>query len=372
MRDIPFLQPSFPSPAEIVEDYAAIMASGTFTNGGPREREFASAISHWVGGDVRTVLTSSATTGLQLACSASCQSDRRWVLVPSFTFPAGPMAIRWCGYEPFFIDVDIDSWQMDPTGTAAVLRRGARDVAAILLTPTFGVVNNAIGVWEALAEHYGVPLLIDMAAGFGSTYLTGEPAGARGACEVFSFHATKTLAVGEGGAVVSRDHDLIERIHRARNFGFDASRRIGGLGMNAKLAELPCAIGLRQLATLPRRLAHRRALYDIYVDELRPLGLEFQPGGRESALAFVPALAPGPAQRDVLVAGLGREGIGCRVYYNPPVHQQPFFSAAPTETSLPITLDFASRVISLPMSDFMTENTVRQVVGVVADVLAHA
>jgi dTDP-4-amino-4,6-dideoxygalactose transaminase len=368
MIPIPFLQPTFPSIEELAEDYAAILASGTFTNGGVQERRLATALADWIGGDIRVSVVSSATSGLELVGVTCFRPDRRLVLVPSFTFPAGPHSIRWCGLQPFFIDIDAPSWQPDVGAAASVLARHAGDVAGILLTATFGVANTSIGRWEELASHYAVPLVIDMASGFGSRYVTGERAGARGTCEVFSLHATKTLAVGEGGAVASRDHALIERIDRAKNFGFDDDRAVHFLGTNAKLPELSCAIGCRQMTPLPRRLERRQLLYRTYVQQLSPLGLEFQPAGGISALAFVPALARGTRERDALLSALEQNRIGCRAYYNPPVHEQPFFQDAPREGDLGVTRDFASRVISLPMSDALSIDDIRRIASVVRQV----
>ena len=114
MRSIPFLRPTFPPTEQIAEDYEGIVASGTYANGGPKERDLRAAIAAWIGRGVTVSLTSSGTPALQLAGAACFLQARRFVLVPSFTFPAGPLAIRRCGYEPLFIDVDPATWQPDP------------------------------------------------------------------------------------------------------------------------------------------------------------------------------------------------------------------------------------------------------------------
>src|SRR5207249_2888343 len=111
-----------------------------------------------------------------------------------------------------------------------------------------------------------------------------------------------------------------------KNFGFDGSRRSVSLGTNAKLSELAAAIGLRQLQALPSRLGLRQAVFDAYVESLEPIGLGFQPGARDSAMAFVPALLPSRELRDPLMTALEEAGVECRCYYNPPVHGQPVFS----------------------------------------------
>ncbi len=229
-KRIPFLCPTFPEVDDIAADYAVIVKRRIFSNGGPVEQEFAKELARWVGGRVATSLVSSGTAGIQAAILATFNSERPYVLVPSFTFAAGPLAIRSCGYEPAFLDVEPDSWQPSLNDAHEFLATNADSTAGILLTNTLGVANEGIQAWEALADGYGLALVIDSAAGFGSQYASGEQLGARGTCEVFSLHATKTLAVGEGGAVIARDPELIDRIDRIKNFGFDADRNSVELG----------------------------------------------------------------------------------------------------------------------------------------------
>src|SRR5205085_7447824 len=117
-----------------------------------------------------------------------------------------------------------------------------------------GVGNPQVGAWEDFAAEWELPIVLDSAAGFGSTYADGNRVGGRGACEIFSLHATKPFAVGEGGALVSRDPRLVEQAYHFQNFGFDGSRECTQLAMNGQLRELNAAIGLRQLVALDRRL----------------------------------------------------------------------------------------------------------------------
>ncbi len=123
--------------------------------------------------------------------------------MPSFTFVAVAQAALWAGYRPWFIDIDADTWQPSAPSARAVLECSRDRVAGILLANVFGVGNPQVGAWEDLAAQWDLPIVIDSAAGFGSAYADGERLGGRGACEIFSFHATKPFAIGEGGALVS-------------------------------------------------------------------------------------------------------------------------------------------------------------------------
>ena len=221
---IPFLSPTFPDVKDLAADYSAIVQRRIFSNGGPAEQMLANSLADWVGNEVGVSIVSSATAGIQLAIGATFNTERVYVLVASFTFAAGPLAVRSCGYAPAFLDVDPVSWHPHLGDAERFLKANADVTAGILLTNSFGVANDEIEAWELLADKYGLALVIDSAAGFGSEYSSAERLGARGTSEVFSFHATKTMAVGEGGAITAHDPELIKRFDRIKNFGFDAAR----------------------------------------------------------------------------------------------------------------------------------------------------
>ncbi len=362
MTYVRLITPTFPPVAEIAADYAAIVDHGIFTNGGPFEQRFAAALESWIGHGVSVSLVSNATVALELAIqTVLATSAGRRILVASFTFAAGPLAITRAGFTPLFIDVDLDSWQPSLEDATTALEERS-DVGGILLTSTFGVADAAIAAWEALAQRHGLGLIVDSAAGFGSRYPWEEPLGARGDCEVFSLHATKTLAVGEGGAVISRDPAVADAIAQLKNFGFDSTRQSAAVGTNAKLSELSSAIGLRQLARLPDRLRARQAILDRYRSRLEPIGVMFQPGADRAAIPFVSALLPTSEWRDGFVAALGSKLVECRTYYNPPAHRHSVFAAYQSERALSATDDIAARIISLPMADDLSDESIERVV----------
>jgi dTDP-4-amino-4,6-dideoxygalactose transaminase len=367
---IPFLSPKFPTVEEVAEDYATILERRVYSNGGPFERQLAEKLRARLGSETRVSLVANGTAGIELAIAATFLGDRTWGLVASFTFAAGPLAIRSRGYQPAFLDIDPNSWQPDLAHCERFLESHAADTAGILLTNTFGVANSAIAAWEGLAAHHGLPLVIDSAAGFGSLYPSGECLGSRGTCEVFSLHATKTMAVGEGGAVTSRDPDLISQIDQRKNFGFDELHNATVPGTNAKLSELSAAIGLRQLTALPARLATRREIFAHYRDEFSQAGVTFQPLSELSALPFVSVALPSTTLRGMTLEALDEAGIEARAYYNPPVHLQSVF-ASPLLASETMrhTLDLATRIISLPMSDDLTVTDVARIARVCRGVL---
>ena len=369
MKPIPFLTPRLPDVSLVARDYTEICAAGVITNGGPFERRFAAELARWIGNDVGVAVTSNATMGLQLACKALFRADRRYVLVASFMFAAAPLAIRWCGFEPVLVDIEPDSWQPDADMAQRFIEREGDGVAGLLLTNTFGTANASIERWEALARRSGLALVIDSAPGFASRYSWDEPLGARGDCEIFSFHATKTMSIGEGGAVGARDHRVIERINQLKNFGFDDEGRSQSLGLNAKLPELGSAIGLRQLEVLDKRLAQRQDVLGCYARSLAPLGCRLQAGAMESAPPFVSVALPSHGQRDSVGRALSAAGIGWRTYYNPPIHRQPAFAGVRCAGALTRTEDLSGQIISLPLDDELTEEDVTGIADVIGQVV---
>jgi dTDP-4-amino-4,6-dideoxygalactose transaminase len=367
MKPVPFLEPSLPPPDEIAADYAAIAARGIFTNGGPVEREFAQALERWIGSGVHVAVTSSCTSALELALQALIDEPGGVVLVPSFTFAAAALAVTRMGHEPVFVDVDPLTWQPDPADARNLLSKLA-SVRGVVVTSTFGVANDHIAEWERLAHERSVPLIVDSAAGFGGAYGWGEPLGARGDCEVFSLHATKVMAVGEGGVLASRDASVVARVEKLRNFGFDEERQATMIGTNAKLTELAAAIGLRQLDRLASRIEARQRILRTYMRYLQPLGAEFQSGAERSPVAFVSALLRTEALRDAWVRAFHDAHIECRTYYNPPVHRQSVFATRGTNRALPVTDDISARVVSLPTSDGLDPEIIRAICAVAAGV----
>jgi len=372
MKPVRFLSPTFPSAEDIAADYAEILGRGWFSNMGPFEQQLTGDIEKWVGSGVHASVVTSCTTGLAMAIGATFQQGKKFAIVASFTFAAGPLTIRNTGFEPVFVDVDPVSWQPLASDAERLLKQHRDQVAGILLTTTFGVADAAIEQWEWLATKYGLPLVIDTAAGFGAARESGERLGARGTCEVFSLHATKMMAIGEGGVITSRNAEFIRQMEQLKNFGFDAQHRCASLGTNAKLPELSAAIGVRQMKALPQRLELRQQVVRDYLHALTPLGVKFQPGIELSAPAFVSALLPSGAARDIALSTLRDNGVECRDYYNPPMHRQPYFATAPRASDLTVTDDLSARMLSLPMADALSPEVPGRVANVIETILSPA
>ena len=374
--EIPFIRPSFPGPAELAEDFGEIVDANWYTNFGPKERQFARALGEYLGPDLHVATLANGTLALIAALHATVGPGTRdrYLLMPSFTFIAVPQAALWTGYRPWFIDIDPDTWQPSAASAHAVLECSRDRIAGILSANAFGVGNPQIDAWEDLAAEWDLPIVLDSAAGFGSMYADGERVGGRGACEIFSFHATKPFSIGEGGALVSRDPWLVEQTYHFQNFGFGGSwgsagaRECTQLGMNAKLQEINAAIGLRQLVGLDRRLASRRDVLEHYRSKLTRMGLRFHTNADASSVWCGSVCCESADQQAALVASLRKHAIQPRDYYNPPLHLHPYFVANPelvASADLSVTEDICSRIVSLPVHDYMAPEDVARVVAAV-------
>lgn len=368
MKKIPFIKPVFPSSSELSKDFEQIVENNFYTNGGPFEKKLESSMAGYLDESAVSSIVSNATVGLMLAIKhliGEPQGQRKDVIIQSFTFAAGGEAILWCGLQPVFIDINLDSLQPNITQARDYIGKNPQNVSGILLCNTFGVGNKEVEKWEQLAEQSDLPLIIDSAAGFGSKYSDSEKVGIRGDCEIFSLHATKPFAVGEGGLIASKSKDFIDSINQLKNFGFDASREAVQLGLNAKVPEIISAIGLRQLLKLDDRIAARQGILNKYKTLLEPIGLKFQPNDSLSTIPFVSVILPTKDTQQSILKQLERAGVEARSYYSPALHEQELFRSY-KQLALDNTYDICCRILSLPVHDDMSDDDINYICEIIA------
>lgn len=368
LAPIPFLRPEVP-PLEAIAPYFQWSEQARhYSNGGPCSRELTARLSAFMG-DVSCVLVANCTIGLMLALRAAIgqpSRSRTLVVTPSFTFPAAACAIVWAGYEPLFVDIDAESWQLDPAHLGEALARHDGAVAGVLASSTFGTpaAPATRERWRRLCADHGVPLVVDSAAAFGATDSGGRLVGTLGDTEVFSFHATKPFAIGEGGMVATPDRELADKIGQLLNFGFGGEPSVSlDAGLNGKLSELHAATGLAALDGYDVVLERRRAAA---AKQLASLGARVgvQAGSSGSTWQCVPVLVDSLAARDRALEAAGRGAIHARTYFSPPLHVQPAFAAYESIEPLEQTLRIAERSLSLPLVfDEVERERVAQLVG---------
>lgn len=360
---IPFIKPVFPAPNIVAEDYKKIIESNWFTNFGPYEVELSKKATEFISKDLYGTTVASCTLGLEIALRVLANADKKYVIMPSFTFAAVAEVAINSGFVPVFIDIDKNSWQPSIEQATEFIKKEVNEVAAIILPNVFGVGNNEISLWEDLAKDQQIPLIIDSAAGFGSKYTESEFLGGRGDCEVFSFHATKPFAIGEGGLIVSKNKEIIDKFRKMQNFGFDDDRTVSMIGTNAKLQELSCAIGLRQLESYSERLESRRGIIKRYQELLAGEDVKFQDNVLLSTGAFISITVP---NKEKIFYALHDAGVQARAYYSPTLHKTPAIAdRSIVAASLHNTDLIESNILSLPVIEGIEPEYIKQIVDII-------
>jgi dTDP-4-amino-4,6-dideoxygalactose transaminase len=349
-----YQRPELPPLADVARYYALSEEARFYSNGGPCYERLATRLAAFVG-EVTCVPVGNCTAGLMAALREACGTStagRRLIAVPSFTFTATACAIRWAGFDPLFVDIEPDSWQLDPRALRSALDR--YEVAGVMGCATFGTAPPAWvrDGWRQVCAEHDVPLLLDSAAGFGALDEDGRRLGGQGETEVFSFHATKPFAIGEGGVVVTSDRAAAERLARIVNFGLDPDSRTSTVaGLNAKMSELQAATGLAMLDRFDDALARRRATAETLQREFAGHPLTYQAGSRGSTWQVFQVLVPDAASRRRAAALADQLGIEVRTCFDPPLHRHAAFAGAPVAASLEVTERIAGRALSLPMAN---------------------
>lgn len=366
---VPFLRPNLVPHRTYAHYLDDIDSSHLYSNNGPLACRFeADVVDRLFSGCGAAAAVSSATLGLLLAIARLRRPRGRYAVMPSFTFVATPLAARWAGLEPYFVDVDPASWSVSAGEWDAALALLGDDVGVVVPCAPFG---SAIDLEHLGALHRaGTPVVIDAAASLGTTTPAGHFGVGFPGAVVYSLHATKAFGIGEGGLVYSADPVLVGGVRRAANFGFDAHRKSVELGLNAKLSEYAAAVGLATLEAFPEKVAERArigAAYLAALDEVGALahGWRTQSTNGSVPYQFMSVLCPAPRSNQDIVGRLEGEGISARTYFAPACHQQPLFSLAP-HANLAVTEDLARRIVSLPLWEGMPEGTVARVVEALA------
>jgi dTDP-4-amino-4,6-dideoxygalactose transaminase len=351
-----------------IEDYLhhikAIEASHFYSNYGPLNTQFEKQIVAEVYHSCGAATTvNNATTGLILAIGQAKRPGGRYALMPSFTFAATPLAAMWCGLEPYFIDIDPETWCPDLEVLDKLIRELGDEVAVVVPYATFGTAMP-LEYYQSLQDQ-GIPVVVDAAPGFGT--LDGEKGYGEGfsGTVVFSFHATKPFGIGEGGLVYSGDQQIITEIRHAANFGFDESRSSALMGLNGKLDEFSAAIGLVTLEQFSGKVSVRKeieTLYQTLLDERGAIdqGWKVQTRRGYGAAQFFSILCPSAQNNQEVVERLATKGIQARTYFSPSCHHQQQFQRYPS-SRLDVTETVARRVVSLPLWEGMGDAEVEMV-----------
>jgi dTDP-4-amino-4,6-dideoxygalactose transaminase len=315
------------------------------------EREFAAFC------DVKfAVGVASGTDALHLALRAvGVKSGDEVITVANAGVP-GVVAIESAGGRPVFVDVDSETHNMDPDRVERAITPHTR---AILPVHLYGHPADMDPIME-IARGYDLAVVEDAAQAHGAAY-RGRRVGGIGHAGCFSFYPTKNLgALGDGGAVVTDDEEIAQRVERLRQYGWEKRYRSVTRGFNSRLDELQAAVLRVKLRYLEAWNGLRRQIARAYEENLSGCGIG------------LPTEAPGVTHvyhlyvvqvdgRDALRDRLRQEGIRTGIHYPVPSHLQPAYSELGSPEGLPVTERLASQVLSLPMYPHLGEQAIGHV-----------
>ncbi len=332
-----------------------VMSSGQIGQG-PEVAAFESEFSELADGR-ECVAVNSGTSALHVSLVAIGIGAGDEVIVPSFTFAATANAVRLCGADPVFVDIDPVTFCMDPASVRAVI--GPR-TAAIMPVHLYGQPAD-MGHLGELASRHGLAVIEDAAqahaARFGDT-----PVGALGDAAAFSFYPTKNMTTGEGGMAVFADASHARTARLLRSQGMERQYENEIVGFNLRMTDIAAAIGRVQLGRLPDFTRIRGTNAALLSDALaRSLVVPVPAPGTEHVFHQYTIRS---SDRDHLHRRLEIAGIESRIYYPIPVHRLPAFQD-PVE--LPQTERAAAEVLSLPVGPHVTPADVERIIDAVVE-----
>jgi UDP-2-acetamido-2-deoxy-ribo-hexuluronate aminotransferase len=332
---------------------------------GPEVRELEEALAAFCGAR-HCVSVSSGTDALQIAMMAEQIGRGDAVFLPAFTYTATAEVPLLLGATPVFVDVDPDTFQIDPAHLSQrieqVRAEGKLRPRAVIGVDLFGQPAD----WPALnaiARQYGLFLLDDLAQSFGAS-LDGRMVGSHADATATSFFPSKPLgAYGDGGALFTESEERAELYRSLRTHGEGKTRyEVLRIGMNGRLDSIQAAVLLAKLAVFPAELQARERIARAYDQRLgNAVTIPRRVPNSTSAWAIYAILLPDAAARDRTQAVLRADGVPTAIYYPRPLHRQPAYSDQHDGASLPVSDDLAQRILALPIHPDLTDADVERI-----------
>ena len=357
---VPIARPRLPTRAAIVPYLDRIDEARRYANHGPLVTELETRLAARLTGGAQAVTVANGTLAISLALRAAGARPGTLCLMPAWTFCASAHAALEAGLVPYFVDVDPETWMLDPAAVCAALARAPAEVGAILPVAAFGRVPD-LDRWRQLADGTGLPVVVDGAAAFDALDAAPVPV-------TVSLHATKTCAAGEGGYVASADPAFLARLRSLASFGFSGDRVARRPATNAKMSEYAAAVALASLDGWPAD----RARFALTAQRLRAglaltPDIAFQPGWGTRWVSSVCVVGTPPWGAPAIAQALAARGVESRDWWGAGCHRFPAFDHCP-RAPLPVTERLAASTLGLPYFIDLGEDACGRIIGA----LAHA
>lgn len=326
-------------------------------------------------GAAHGVACCNGTTAIHLALEALGIGFGDEVIVPDYTLIADSNMVILAGAKPVFVDVDRDTWCIDPDAVEKAITPRTKAIVAVHMYGHPCDMDRLLDI----ARRHGLLVVEDAAQAHGTEY-KGRKAGGIGEAACFSFYATKTLTTGEGGLVLTNDPDVAERMRAIRSHGFEGEGRTyvhRVMGFNYRLTNLQAAIGLAQTERIDEKVARKRDIAARYREHFEGCpGITLQkemPWAVSSYWNFMIVLEPEfGASRDEVMAHLAEKKIQSRLPFNS-LHRQPVYTQGSdprypdTSGAFPVTDRLSTGGICLPSGLGLTYEEIDTVAGAVLE-----
>lgn len=334
-----------------------VLDSGVIAQG-PRVAAFEEAFAAMCGVK-HAIATTSGTTALHTALLAHGIREGDEVITSSFTFIASANSVLFTGAKPVFVDIQPDTFNIDPALIEAAITTRAK---AIMPVHLFGLPADMDAI-RAIAEKHNLIVIEDACQSHGATFNGGRVGSFGTGC--FSLYPTKNITSGEGGMITTDDEALAESCKVIRQHGMRRRYYHDELGFNFRMTDIHAAIGLAQLGKLEKFNAARRQNAAFLSEHLKGVGVPVEPEGCQHVYHQYTIRVP-DGKRDALLEHLKQKGVGSGVYYPVPVHQQTYYTQElGYDQSLPVTEQAALEVLSLPVHPALSAGDLETIVDAV-------
>jgi len=319
-------------------------------------------------GCAHCVTVSSGTDALLISLLALGVGPGDEVITVPYTWIATAEVIALTGARPVFVDIDRDTWCLDPDRLQAAITERTK---AIIPVGIYGQPADLTRIGEIAARCGGIPVIEDAAQSFGATHAASAADTPRNACQLSdigctSFFPSKPLGCyGDGGAVFTDDGQWAQRFRWIRSHGQQAKHHHTVLGINGRLDTIQAAILLEKLAIFDDEIARRRQVADRYQQQLAGCDVVRQlprvAAGNQSVWAQYTVLVD---QREQVMASLREHGIPSVAYYRRPLHLQPVFAELGYHAGdFPVAESVAQSCLSLPMGPYLDESSQQRIIA---------
>lgn len=316
-----------------------IFQSGWLTNNGSLLQELERRLADYLGVK-NIILVANGSFALQLAYKALELTGE--VITTPFSFVATTSTLAWEGLTPVFADINPDSFNMDPTQIEAQI---TSKTSAIVPVHVFGNPCNVEEI-QIIADKHKLKVIYDAAHAFGSEY-NGESVLNYGDASTLSFHATKLFHTIEGGAIITNNDELAEKIRRMINFGMSSPLNVESVGTNAKMNEFEAAMGLCVLDEIEVIRDKREKIWQVYTENLaNQFKIQQWNKHGQNNCAYAPILFENEEQLLNFEAKLKESNVLPRRYFYPSLDTLDYLQS---KQVCKHSRDIASRILCLPI-----------------------